>query len=189
MRAKTKEKRSNFVSYFFSCFSFAFCSSFRPDFVFVHFQIVQIQHEAGRRFGNVVMCFCHLLFAASARFFYIFHSTIYLIAPSTHLGFLFRNFSILKNKLKDLRKICYSKDNSNSYKGGYYENKISCCSGRRSGWVLCDLGAFGEKDIRLGRLSRSGERAKRLKKQGCKINDTVYHPEVWTPEEAQAWIF
>ena len=31
-------------------------------------------------------------FATSARFFYIFHSTMYLIAPSTHLGFLFRNF-------------------------------------------------------------------------------------------------
>lgn len=44
-------------------------------------------------------------------------------------------------------------------------------------------GLSEKKDIRLGVLA-SGERAERLKKNGCNINDTVYHPEVWTPKEA-----
>ena len=44
-------------------------------------------------------------------------------------------------------------------------------------------GLSEKKDIRLGVIA-SGERAKRLKNKGCKINDTIYHPEVWTPEEA-----
>ena len=44
-------------------------------------------------------------------------------------------------------------------------------------------GLSEKKDIRLGVIA-SGERAKRLKNKGCKINDTVYHPEVWTPEAA-----
>lgn len=39
-------------------------------------------------------------------------------------------------------------------------------------------GLSEKKDIRLGVIA-SGERAKRLKNKGCKINDTVYHPEVW----------
>ena len=85
--------------------------------------------------------------------------------------------------MKDLRKICYSKGNSNSYKGGYYENKISCCSGRGAVGSYVIWGLSEKKDIRLGVIA-SGERAKRLKNKGCKINDTVYHPEVWTPEEA-----
>lgn len=29
-----------------------------------------------------------------------------------------------------------------------------------------------------------GERAERLKKNGCAINGKTYHPEVWTPDEA-----
>ena len=44
-------------------------------------------------------------------------------------------------------------------------------------------GLSEKKDIRLGVIA-SGERAKRLKNKGCCIDDTVYHPEVWTPEEA-----
>lgn len=39
------------------------------------------------------------------------------------------------------------------------------------------------KDIQLGVIGE-GERAKRLKK-GCLINDEMYHPEVWTPQEAK----
>ena len=39
-------------------------------------------------------------------------------------------------------------------------------------------------DIRLGVIAE-GERAERLKK-GCMINGTMYHPEVWTPQEAKA---
>ena len=38
-------------------------------------------------------------------------------------------------------------------------------------------------DIELGVIA-DGNRAKRLKAQGCRINDEVYHPQVWTAEEA-----
>lgn len=45
-------------------------------------------------------------------------------------------------------------------------------------------GLSRRKDIRLGVIAE-GERAERMKK-GCLINDTVYHPEVWTPQEARS---
>lgn len=41
-----------------------------------------------------------------------------------------------------------------------------------------------KKDIRLGVIAE-GERADRLKKGGCRINDEVYRPEVWSPQEAE----
>lgn len=44
-------------------------------------------------------------------------------------------------------------------------------------------GLSRRKDIRLGVLAE-GKRAEKLKK-GCTINDEVYHPEVWTPQEAK----
>lgn len=44
-------------------------------------------------------------------------------------------------------------------------------------------GLAGLKDVRLGLIAQ-GERQERLKKEGCLINDEVYRPEVWTPEEA-----
>ncbi len=43
-------------------------------------------------------------------------------------------------------------------------------------------GLSNRKDIRLGVIAE-GERAERLKK-GCIINGVTYHPEVWTPQEA-----
>lgn len=43
-------------------------------------------------------------------------------------------------------------------------------------------GLSGRKDIRLGVVAE-GERAERLK-QGCRINNVTYHPEVWSPQEA-----
>ena len=43
-------------------------------------------------------------------------------------------------------------------------------------------GLSGREDIRLGVVAE-GERAERLK-QGCRINDVTYHPEVWSPQEA-----
>ena len=43
-------------------------------------------------------------------------------------------------------------------------------------------GLAGREDIRLGVVAE-GERAERLK-QGCRINDVTYHPEVWSPQEA-----
>ncbi|MEI3174427.1 MAG: 2-dehydropantoate 2-reductase [Lachnospiraceae bacterium] len=44
-------------------------------------------------------------------------------------------------------------------------------------------GLSRRKDIRLGVIAE-GERAERMKK-GCLINGTVYHPEVWTPQDAR----
>lgn len=43
-------------------------------------------------------------------------------------------------------------------------------------------GLSNRKDIRLGVIVE-GERAERMKK-GCIINGITYHPEVWTPQEA-----
>lgn len=45
-------------------------------------------------------------------------------------------------------------------------------------------GLSHKKDIRLGVVAE-GERADRLKKDGCRINDEVYRPEVWSPQEAK----
>ena len=46
-------------------------------------------------------------------------------------------------------------------------------------WGLAD-----REDIKLGVIAE-GERKERLSRQGCVINGKVYHPEVWTPEEAE----
>lgn len=46
-------------------------------------------------------------------------------------------------------------------------------------WGLAD-----REDIKLGVIAE-GERKERLSRQGCAINGKVYHPEVWTPEEAE----
>ncbi len=43
-------------------------------------------------------------------------------------------------------------------------------------------GLAGCEDVRLGVVAE-GERAERVKK-GCTINGEIYHPEVWTPQEA-----
>ena len=47
-------------------------------------------------------------------------------------------------------------------------------------------GLSGKSDLKLGVVAE-GVRAGRLKlsRQGCTINGKVYHPEVWTPEEAE----
>ena len=39
-------------------------------------------------------------------------------------------------------------------------------------------------DVELGVIAE-GERAERIKNEGCLINDKVYHPQVWTPKEAK----
>lgn len=46
-------------------------------------------------------------------------------------------------------------------------------------WGLSEL-----EDIRLGVIAE-GERAECLRKKGCKINNKIYHPQVWSPEEAK----
>lgn len=45
-------------------------------------------------------------------------------------------------------------------------------------------GLSHKKDIRLGVVAE-GERAERLMQDGCRINDEVYRPEVWSPQEAK----
>ena len=37
-------------------------------------------------------------------------------------------------------------------------------------------------DVELGVIAE-GERAERIKSEGCLINDKVYHPQVWTPKK------
>lgn len=44
-------------------------------------------------------------------------------------------------------------------------------------------GLSGREDIELGVIAE-GERAARLRENGCSINGAVYRPRVWTPQEA-----
>lgn len=44
-------------------------------------------------------------------------------------------------------------------------------------------GLSEKSDIRLGVIAE-GERAERLKENGCSINGVTYYPEIWTPDEA-----
>ena len=46
-------------------------------------------------------------------------------------------------------------------------------------------GLSSRNDIELGVIA-SGERAERLKQNGCTINGKIYHPEVWNPRETDA---
>lgn len=46
-------------------------------------------------------------------------------------------------------------------------------------------GLSSRNDIELGVIAE-GERAERLKQNGCKINGKIYHPEVWNPRETDA---
>ena len=44
-------------------------------------------------------------------------------------------------------------------------------------------GLSQKPEVRLGVIAE-GERADRLRKNGCANNGRIYHPEVWSPEEA-----
>ena len=44
-------------------------------------------------------------------------------------------------------------------------------------------GLYEDKNVRLGVVA-DGERAERLKADGCTINGKVYRPNIWSPEEA-----
>ena len=46
-------------------------------------------------------------------------------------------------------------------------------------------GLSSRNDIELGVIAE-GERAERLKQNGCTINGKIYHPEVWNPGETDA---
>ncbi len=153
MRAKNEgemfEFRFSFVSYFFSCFSFAFCSSF-----------VRILSS------------------------YIFRSFYNLPYRSVNTFRLpFPKFSILKNKLRISAKFVIVRVIQTVTKEAIMKIKSVAVLGAGAVGSYVIWGLSEKKDIRLGVIA-SGERAKRLKNKGCKINDTVYHPEVWTPEEA-----
>lgn len=54
-------------------------------------------------------------------------------------------------------------------------------AGAVGSYIIRGLSQAG--DIELGVIA-DGARADRLKAQGCRINDEVYNPQVWTPEEA-----
>lgn len=45
-------------------------------------------------------------------------------------------------------------------------------------------GLSNKKNLNLGVIAE-GNRAERLKRNGCIINEQEYHPEIWTPEEAK----
>ena len=42
-------------------------------------------------------------------------------------------------------------------------------------------GLSGKSDLKLGVVAE-GERAGRLKQNGCRINGVTYRPQVWTPK-------
>ena len=44
-------------------------------------------------------------------------------------------------------------------------------------------GLSQKPEVRLGVIAE-GERADRLRENGCANNGRIYHPEVWSPEEA-----
>lgn len=46
-------------------------------------------------------------------------------------------------------------------------------------------GLSSRNDIELGVIA-GGERAERLKQNGCTINGKIYHPKVWNPGETDA---
>lgn len=54
-------------------------------------------------------------------------------------------------------------------------------AGAVGSYVIWGLSALD--NVELGVIAE-GERAQRLQKDGCKINDQIYRPQVWSPEEA-----
>ena len=49
-------------------------------------------------------------------------------------------------------------------------------------------GLSSRNDIELGVIAE-GERAERLKQNGCTINGKIYHPKVWNPEKQTLSIY
>lgn len=95
----------------------------------------------------------------------------------------FPKFSILNNKLRISAKFVIVRVIQTVTKEAIMKIKSVAVLGAGAVGSYVIWGLSEKKDIQLGVIA-SGERAKRLKNKGCKINDTVYHPEVWTPEEA-----
>lgn len=197
MRAKTKEKCSNFVSPSFLISSLVFLlPSVLLSSGFCLRTFSDLPRAAGRRRNDLPQELCkvqdhdvaHLVAQRIVDLFQIVchHPVILLRGPIASVNTFrlpFPKFSILKNKLRISAKFVIVRVIQIVTKEAIMIIKSVAVLGAGAVGSYVIWGLSEKKDIRLGVIA-SGERAKRLKNKGCKINDTVYHPEVWTPEEA-----
>lgn len=194
---KTKEKCSNFVSPSFLISSLVFLlPSVLLSSGFCLRTFSDLPRAAGRRRNDLPQELCkvqdhdvaHLVAQRIVDLFQIVchHPVILLrgsIASVNTFRLPFPKFSILKNKLRISAKFVIVRVIQIVTKEAIMIIKSVAVLGAGAVGSYVIWGLSEKKDIRLGVIA-SGERAKRLKNKGCKINDTVYHPEVWTPEEA-----
>ena len=194
---KTKEKRSNFVSPSFLISSLVFLlPSVLLSSGFCLRTFSDLPRAAGRRRNDLPQELCkvqdhdvaHLVAQRIVDLFQIVchHPVILLRGPIASVNTFrlpFPKFSILKNKLRISAKFVIVRVIQTVTKETIMKIKSVAVLGAGAVGSYVIWGLSEKKDIRLGVIA-SGERAKRLKNKGCKINDTVYHPEVWTPEEA-----
>ena len=194
---KTKEKCSNFVSPSFLISSLVFLlPSVLLSSGFCLRTFSDLPRAAGRRRNDLPQELCkvqdhdvaHLVAQRIVDLFQIVchHPVILLrgpIASANTFRLPFPKFSILKNKLRISAKFVIVRVIQIVTKEAIMIIKSVAVLGAGAVGSYVIWGLSEKKDIRLGVIA-SGERAKRLKNKGCKINDTVYHPEVWTPEEA-----
>lgn len=194
---KTKEKCSNFVSPSFLISSLVFLlPSVLLSSGFCLRTFSDLPRAAGRRRNDLPQELCkvqdhdvaHLVAQRIVDLFQIVchHPVILLRGPIASVNTFrlpFPKFSILKNKLRISAKFVIVRVIQIVTKEAITIIKSVAVLGAGAVGSYVIWGLSEKKDIRLGVIA-SGERAKRLKNKGCKINDTVYHPEVWTPEEA-----
>ena len=194
---KTKEKCSNFVSPSFLISSLVFLlPSVLLSSGFCLRTFSDLPRAAGRRRNDLPQELCkvqdhdvaHLVAQRIVDLFQIVchHPVILLRGPIASVNTFrlpFPKFSILKNKLRISAKFVIVRVIQIVTKEAIMKIKSVAVLGAGAVGSYVIWGLSEKKDIRLGVIA-SGERAKRLKNKGCKINDTVYHPEVWTPEEA-----
>ena len=194
---KTKEKCSNFVSPSFLISSLVFLlPSVLLSSGFCLRTFSDLPRAAGRRRNDLPQELCkvqdhdvaHLVAQRIVDLFQIVchHPVILLRGPIASVNTFrlpFPKFSILKNKLRISAKFVIVRVIQTVTKEAIMKIKSVAVLGAGAVGSYVIWGLSEKKDIRLGVIA-SGERAKRLKNKGCKINDTVYRPEVWTPEEA-----
>lgn len=194
---KTKEKCSNFVSPSFLISSLVFLlPSVLLSSGFCLRTFSDLPRAAGRRRNDLPQELCkvqdhdvaHLVAQRIVDLFQIVchHPVILLRGPIASVNTFrlpFPKFSILKNKLRISAKFVIVRVIQTVTKEAIMIIKSVAVLGAGAVGSYVIWGLSEKKDIRLGVIA-SRERAKRLKNKGCKINDTVYHPEVWTPEEA-----
>ena len=192
-----KEKRSNFVSPSFLISSLVFLlPSVLLSSGFCLRTFSDLPRAAGRRRNDLPQELCkvqdhdvaHLVAQRIVDLFQIVchHPVILLRGPIASVNTFrlpFPKFSILKNKLRISAKFVIVRVIQIVTKEAIMIIKSVAVLGAGAVGSYVIWGLSEKKDIRLGVIA-SGERAKRLKNKGCKIDDTIYHPEVWTPEEA-----